>query len=181
MLILIGVVIVIALLMGGLLAFASIKFKVQSNPLVEQLDNLLPQSQCGQCGYAGCFPYAEAIINNNAPINLCTPGGEAVCAKIAELLGVDTPSEKPSEKDSNNSLPLVAFIHEEQCIGCTKCLQVCPVDAIIGTNKMVHTVIGELCTGCKLCVAPCPTDCITMEPIAITVENWDWRNVVARD
>ncbi|WP_163933166.1 electron transport complex subunit RsxB [Paraferrimonas sp. SM1919] len=161
----------IALLFGGILGYASIKFKVEGDPLVEQLDSLLPQTQCGQCGYPGCKPYAEAIANGDA-INKCPPGGEATMEKIAELMGVEPQPVAAEAKDPQKK---VAVIIEELCIGCTKCIQACPVDAIVGTGKMMHTVIEKDCTGCDLCVAPCPVDCIEMRPVKATVNNWDWN------
>ena len=133
-------------------------------PLVEQIDALLPQTQCTKCGYQGCKPYAEAIANGDA-INKCPPGGQAGIAKLAKLLQqpeipLDTThGEEPTQL-------LVAFIREAECIGCTKCIQACPVDAILGAAKLMHTVIADICTGCDLCVAPCPVDCIDMIPAA---------------
>lgn len=133
-------------------------------PLVEQIDALLPQTQCTKCGYQGCRPYAEAIAGGDA-INKCPPGGQAGIAKLASLLQrpeipLDTThGEEPSQL-------LVAFIREAECIGCTKCIQACPVDAILGAAKLMHTVIADICTGCDLCVAPCPVDCIDMIPAA---------------
>ncbi|MDO4431313.1 MAG: electron transport complex subunit RsxB [Lonepinella koalarum] len=161
---------VLALIFGAVLGFASIKLKVESDPIVEKIDAILPQSQCGQCGYPGCKPYAEAIAQGDQ-ITKCIPGGQQTVVKIAELLGVDVPTMDSMEEPEVK----VAFIHEDMCIGCTKCIQACPVDAIIGTNKAMHTVIADLCTGCELCVAPCPTDCITMEIVPKTLENWDWK------
>ncbi|WP_439243633.1 electron transport complex subunit RsxB [Lonepinella sp. BR2474] len=161
---------VLALIFGVVLGFASIKLKVDADPIVEKIDAILPQTQCAQCGYPGCKPYAEAIANGDV-ITKCVPGGQQTVVKIAELMGVDVPTldgmEEPEVK--------VAFIHEDMCIGCTKCIQACPVDAIIGTNKAMHTIIADLCTGCELCVAPCPTDCITMEKVEKQVENWNWK------
>ncbi|MCK3658942.1 electron transport complex subunit RsxB [Pasteurellaceae bacterium Pebbles2] len=163
-------VVVLALIFGVILGFASVKLKVEADPIVEKIDALLPQSQCGQCGYPGCKPYAEAIANGDEIIK-CIPGGQTTVVKIAELLGVDVPTmdgvAEPEVK--------IAYIHEDMCIGCTKCIQACPVDAIIGTNKALHTVIPDLCTGCELCVAPCPTDCITMEKVEKDIEHWDWK------
>lgn len=161
----------VALLFGALLGFASIKFKVVGDPLVEQLDELLPQTQCGQCGYPGCKPYAQAVANGEA-INKCAPGGDDTIKKIANLMGVDV--QALDESHASDNRPTVAFIIEEDCIGCTKCIQACPVDAIIGAAKQMHTIIIDECTGCDLCVAPCPVDCIEMRPIAQTAQNWQW-------
>ncbi|TCP95054.1 electron transport complex protein RnfB [Cricetibacter osteomyelitidis] len=164
------IITLLALIFGGILGFASTKLKVEADPIVEKIDAILPQSQCGQCGYPGCKPYAQAVANGD-DITKCVPGGQPVVAKIAELLGVDVPQtdfdETPEVK--------VALIHEDMCIGCTKCIQACPVDAIIGTNKAVHTVVPDLCTGCNLCVPVCPTDCITMEKVEKNIDSWDWK------
>ncbi|OOH86352.1 electron transport complex subunit RsxB [Pasteurellaceae bacterium 15-036681] len=165
----IAVIAIIALIFGAILGYSSIKLKVEADPIVDQIDELLPQSQCGQCGYPGCKPYAEAVANGDE-ITKCVPGGQATVVKIAELLGVDVP-----DMDGEEPVPMVAIIHEDMCIGCTKCIQACPVDAIIGTNKAMHTVIADLCTGCELCVAPCPTDCIEMIKIKPTTSNWNWK------
>lgn len=162
---------IIALLFGGLLGYASIRFKVEGDPLAQQIDDLLPQTQCGQCGYPGCKPYAEAVANGEA-INKCAPGGEETIKKMAELLGVEV--QPLDENHAADNTPKVAFIIEEDCIGCTKCIQACPVDAIIGTTKQMHTVIIDECTGCDLCVAPCPVDCIEMRPIETTKQSWQW-------
>ncbi|MCK6262159.1 electron transport complex subunit RsxB [Vibrio sp. ZSDE26] len=161
----------LAALFGAILGFASIKFKVEADPIVEQIDGILPQTQCGQCGYPGCRPYAEAIANGDS-INKCPPGGQATIEKLADLLGVDV---EESAHDLENTIKTVAYIHEDMCIGCTKCIQACPVDAIVGGTKALHTVIKDECTGCDLCVAPCPTDCIEMIPLAQTTENWKWQ------
>ncbi|MBD1559251.1 electron transport complex subunit RsxB [Vibrio sp. S9_S30] len=161
----------LAAIFGAILGFASIKFKVQADPIVDQIDDILPQTQCGQCGYPGCRPYAEAIANGDA-ITKCPPGGQATIEKLADLMGVE-PGE--GAHDPEKSIKKVAFIHEDMCIGCTKCIQACPVDAIVGGNKALHTVIKDECTGCDLCVAPCPTDCIEMIPIAQTTETWKWQ------
>lgn len=162
----------IALLFGGLLGYASVRFKVEGDPLAEQIDELLPQTQCGQCGYPGCKPYAEAVANGEA-INKCAPGGEETIKKMADLMGVEV-QPLDENHDAGDNTPKVAFIIEEDCIGCTKCIQACPVDAIIGTTKQMHTVIVDECTGCDLCVAPCPVDCIEMRPIATTKQSWQW-------
>ncbi|MEE3609018.1 electron transport complex subunit RsxB [Avibacterium paragallinarum] len=161
----------LAIIFGIILGIAAVKLKVKSDPIVEKIDALLPQSQCGQCGYPGCKPYAEAIAQGNV-ITKCIPGGQPLVVKIADLLGVDVPS---TEFDEEDNTPKVAIIHEDMCIGCTKCIQACPVDAIIGTNKAMHTVIPDLCTGCELCVAPCPTDCISMIKVEKGIDGWDWK------
>ena len=128
--------------------------------LAEKIDALLPQTQCTQCGFSGCMPYAQAIVDSHADINQCPPGGAAGISKLALLLGVE---EKPLNQNFGSEQPRkVAFIIEADCIGCTKCLPPCPVDSILGANKYMHTIITEQCTGCELCIAPCPVDCIIM-------------------
>lgn len=131
--------------------------------LVEQVDALLPQTQCTQCGFSGCMPYAQAIIDDQADINQCPPGGRAGIKKLANLLGRQ---EKPLNEAFGIEKPReIAFIIEQDCIGCTKCIPPCPVDAILGANKFMHTIIINECTGCELCIAPCPVDCIVMKPL----------------
>ena len=127
----------------------------------------LPQTQCGLCGYAGCRPYARAIANGEADINRCPPGGEAVIQKLARLLKINT---KPLDTSRGVSkAPTVAVIDEARFIGCTLCIQACPVDAILGAAKQMHTVLRRDCTGCELCIPPCPVDCIDMLPATIGV------------
>src|ERR1700744_3279435 len=128
----------------------------------DDIDALLPQTQCTRCGYNGCRPYAEAIAGGAAEINQCPPGGAAKIDTLATLLGREALPLNPT--NGVESPPLVAQIDEDVCIGCAKCLPPCPVDAIVGARKQMHTVVGELCTGCELCVAPCPVDCIAMLP-----------------
>ena len=131
-----------------------------THSLVECIDRILPQTQCTKCGYDGCLPYAHAIAQGAAPINRCPPGGQAGIQQLARLLNVP---EIPLDTSRGQTLPLqVAVIDEAHCIGCTLCIQACPVDAIVGANKLMHTVVPDLCTGCDLCVAPCPVDCISM-------------------
>ncbi|HVK55056.1 MAG TPA: electron transport complex subunit RsxB [Burkholderiales bacterium] len=128
--------------------------------LVEKIDAILPQTQCTQCGYAGCKPYATAIASGEADINQCPPGGEEGIRELAALLGV---KPKPLNETHGITKPKsVAIIDESTCIGCTLCIQACPVDAIVGAAKQMHTVIASECTGCELCIAPCPVDCIDM-------------------
>lgn len=161
---------VLAVVFGAILGYAAIRFKVESDPLVDQIDDILPQTQCGQCGYPGCRPYAQAIADGD-DINKCPPGGEATIRKLADLMGVEA---KPLDAAQTESTKRVAYIREDECIGCTKCIQACPVDAIVGASKLMHTVLIDECTGCDLCVAPCPVDCIDMVPLAETSERWKW-------
>jgi electron transport complex protein RnfB len=135
-----------------------------SMPSVDDIDALLPQTQCTRCGYSGCRPYAEAIAAGEAPINQCPPGGAATIAALAALLA--RPALPLNPANGTEGPPLIALIDEEACIGCAKCLPPCPVDAIIGARRQMHTVVLALCTGCELCLAPCPVDCISMVPRA---------------
>ncbi len=131
---------------------------------LEQLNKLLPQTQCGQCGFPGRRPYAQALLNGEADINQCAPGGDATVATIARLLGKGPAKINPAYGAYKPGR--VAVINEPACIGCTLCLDACPVDAIVGTNRYTHTVIKSECTGCELCLPPCPVDCIAIIPIA---------------
>ncbi len=144
-------------LWGIILSLLHHFFPKQVDPVVAAVDKLLPQIQCGQCGYPGCLPYAQALINDNAAINLCPPGGERVVKLLAQQLHREVVPLKASFDTAR-----VAFIDEDNCIGCTKCIAACPVDAILGATKQMHTILYDICTGCELCIAPCPTDCITM-------------------
>ena len=140
--------------------------------LIDHVNALLPQTQCTQCSYTGCRPYAEAIIDDNIAINRCPPGGDQTIVALADLLGrevlpLDTSigTEKP---------PLVARIVEAHCIGCTLCIDACPVDAIVGAARLMHTVIESDCTGCELCLPPCPVDCIELDPVVANWSSWRW-------
>jgi electron transport complex protein RnfB len=126
-----------------------------------QIDALLPQTQCGLCGFGGCLPYAKALVAAKAKINLCPPGGVSVLRELGNLLNTD-PAPYISAMEKNAKPAVRAVIREEECIGCVKCVQACPVDAILGSAKNMHTVIAAECTGCELCVAPCPVDCIDL-------------------
>ena len=162
----------LALVFGALLGYAATKFRVEDDPVVERIVAILPQTQCAQCGYPGCRPYAEAIAKGEADINQCPPGGEAGIRALAELLDREP---KPLSAEHGVEKPkLLAVIDEQTCIGCTLCIQACPVDAIVGAAKQMHTVIGAECTGCELCVAPCPVNCIDMVEVPVTVRNWKW-------
>jgi electron transport complex protein RnfB len=163
----------LALLFGAVLGYAAVKFKVEGNPLVDQIDALLPQTQCGQCGYPGCRPYAQAIAGGDV-INKCPPGGQSTINALADLLDVPAPT-LDEEHGEHLDIKRVAFIREGECIGCTKCIQACPMDAILGAAKQMHTVIADECTGCDLCVEPCPVDCIEMIPVETTLSTWKWE------
>ena len=140
---------------------------MHSSLLIDRIDAVLPQTQCTKCGYDGCRPYAHAIAQENAPINRCPPGGQEGIRALAQLL---QRPELPLDTLCGEHRPLqVAVIDEAHCIGCTLCIQACPVDAIVGANKLMHTVLADDCTGCDLCVAPCPVDCISM-----VNANRDW-------
>jgi electron transport complex protein RnfB len=132
--------------------------------LIEKINGLLPQTQCEECGFKGCLPYAAAIAEKKETIDKCAPGGIETLQALAVLLGEDP---KPFEKivKERYRAPSIAFIEEESCIGCVKCIKACPVDAIVGASKEIHTIISDMCTGCELCVPLCPTDCIVMLPI----------------
>lgn len=137
--------------------------------LADRIDALLPQTQCTRCGYPACRPYAEAIARGEAPINRCPPGGEAGIRALSALTGQPV---QPLDPACGAEMPSqVAFIDEDACIGCTKCIQACPVDAIVGASKLMHTIVPELCTGCELCIPPCPVDCIAMLPARSEVSS----------
>jgi electron transport complex protein RnfB len=163
-------------ILGGLfglgLGWVSRKSHVQSDPVVDAIDAILPQTQCGQCDYPGCRPYADAIANGEADINQCPPGGEAGIKALADLLGV---KPRPLNPEHGIETPrTVAVIDEQACIGCTLCIQACPVDAILGATKLMHTVIESECTGCDLCLPPCPVDCIDMVARKRSASEWIW-------
>jgi Na+-translocating ferredoxin:NAD+ oxidoreductase subunit B len=142
-----------------------------SRTLADRIEDLLPQTQCTKCGYDGCRPYAEAVADGAANYNQCPPGGAEGVARLAHLLGKPV---IPINPDNGVERPRpVAFIDEQVCIGCTLCMQACPVDAIVGAPKQMHTIVKDLCTGCDLCVAPCPVDCIAMIPVTGEATGWD--------
>jgi Na+-translocating ferredoxin:NAD+ oxidoreductase subunit B len=160
----------LGLAFGAVLGFAAVYFKVEGDPMVDKIDAILPQTQCGQCGFPGCRPYATAIAQDEAEINRCPPGGETAVVALADLLGKEA---KPLQSQASQVNTYVV-IDEERCIGCTKCLQACPVDAIIGAAKQMHTVVKELCTGCDLCIEPCPVDCILVREHETNIDTWKW-------
>jgi len=158
----------LALLMGLGLGLAAERLRSSGDPVADAIEKLLPQTQCAQCGYPGCRPYAQAIAAGDADINQCPPGGTAAIRALADLLGREPKSLNPANGAASG--PRLARIDESACIGCTLCIQACPVDAILGAGKRMHTVIAGECTGCELCLPPCPVDCIELIPA--TSEAW---------
>lgn len=164
----------LSLLCGWLLGLAARWFRVPEQPDVSQIDALLPQTQCGQCGYPGCRPYAEAICQQQEKITLCAPGGPAVARQIAAQLNLPDTALNIDALAEPSPVAQTAVIDEAWCVGCTRCIQVCPVDAIIGSNRLMHTVIEDACTGCELCLPACPMDCIALRPVhpALPAARW---------
>jgi Na+-translocating ferredoxin:NAD+ oxidoreductase subunit B len=162
----------LAAVFGLLLGFSAVRFRVDGDPIADRVEALLPQTQCGQCTFPGCRPYAEAIVRGEADINQCPPGGEATIRALADLLDREP---KPLNPDNGAEKPRVlALIDEPRCIGCTLCIQACPVDAIVGAPKQMHTVIAAECTGCELCLPPCPVDCIDLVSAEDDLAAWRW-------
>jgi len=166
MLIAIATLMILAALAGAASAASSAANNSEIG-LVDRIDALLPQTQCGRCTFAGCRPYAEAIAHGTAGTNQCPPGGERTAKALAQLMGVE-PRTVGEQFGVVPAYPTVAFIDEAACIGCTKCIQACPVDAIVGASRHMHTVIAADCTGCELCIPPCPVDCIVMQPVRLS-------------
>jgi electron transport complex protein RnfB len=164
---------VLAVALGCALAIAAARVRVDPERLSAHIDALLPQAQCAQCGYPGCRPYARAIARGEADIDQCPPGGEETIRALAQLLGRES---RPLDITRGVHKPrAVAHIDESTCIGCTLCIQACPVDAIVGAAKLMHTVVEAECTGCELCLAPCPVDCIEMRPVTDEAAPLKWR------
>lgn len=159
----------LGVVLGALLGLAARRLKVEENPLLAQVEAILPGTNCGQCGLPGCPAGARALVDGEAPVTLCPPGGRAVAKQLADLLGVDADLSGMEDKE-----PRIAFINEDLCIGCTRCFQRCPVDALIGAPKQMHQVIADVCTGCELCMNICPTECIHMIPVTPDLRNWYW-------
>lgn len=153
--------------LGGALGYAAKIFRVESNPLVDKIEALMPGGQCGQCGEAGCRQAAEAMVRGELNPTSCPPGGAALSGAIADMLGV---SLEMGEED----IQWVAHIDESMCSGCTRCYKACPFDAIVGASKQIHTVIQDVCTGCQLCAKSCPQDCLTIVQQKPDVSAWYW-------
>jgi len=159
----------LGVLLGGLLGLAARLFKVEGNALQEEIEAMFPGSQCGQCGFPGCAPAAEAVVAGAAPVTLCPPGGRSLAQALADKLGVSA-----DLSDMEDAIPTYAHIREGLCIGCTKCFKRCPTDAIIGGPKQIHAVFRDACTGCEKCYEVCPTECIEMRPVEPTLQTWYW-------
>ena len=172
MFIALGVLTLLGLSIGTLLAYADRFLAVDEDPLALEIQNLMPGTQCGQCGFPGCGPAAEAIANQQAPVTSCPPGGRQLADTLAGILDVDLDV-------SDIKGQLIAHIVEAECTGCTRCYKVCPTDAIMGANKQMHSVFAAACTGCGDCLEACPEDCIVLTPESINSENWQWPRLVA--
>lgn len=167
----VGSLAVMGLGLGSLLGVASYYLAVEESPIEAELQAMLPGSQCGQCGYVGCAQAAVALARGEAKVTLCPPGGKATAQALAERLGV-----KADLSALSDAGPKIAEVNEAICIGCCRCLKVCPTDAIIGAAKQIHNVIREACTGCAACVEVCPTEALATLPIPMTLKHWSWPN-----
>lgn len=156
--------------LGGLLGMAAkyLSNQEEQNPLIKEIEQLLPGSQCGQCGFPGCSPAAEAIAEGKAQVTCCPPGGSALVETLAKLLGIDMASLDACPE------PMLAAINEALCTGCTRCYKACPTDAIVGASKQLHVVMEKACTGCSKCLDSCPEDCITLATAPVTLNTWRW-------
>ena len=163
-------------ILGLLLGLAARYLRVEGNPLVAEIEQLLPGSQCGQCGYPGCTGAAQALADGSAPVTLCPPGGRAVVQALAAKMGFEVDLSRVED-----SLPMIAEVKEEICIGCTRCFKVCPTDAIMGAAQQIHSVFREACTACGKCEEVCPTESVKLQPIPVTLQSWYWYKPVASE
>lgn len=153
--------------LGLVLGWSEKVFKVEGDPRIEEIENMLPGGQCGQCGEVGCRPAAEAMVNGTLSPDMCPPGGRSLANSIANLLGVELAA-------GEDDIPLFATINEDLCSGCGRCFKACPFDAIVGATKQMHTVMSSVCTGCRLCEKSCQQDCLTLQPVATDLTTWLW-------
>lgn len=160
----------LGIVLGLLLGLAARYLKVEGNPLAAELEQLLPGAQCGQCGFPGCAGAAQALASGTATVTLCPPGGRALVQALAAKLGVD--ADLSGVKDT---VPMLAEVKEEICIGCTRCFKVCPTDAIMGAAQQIHVVFREACTACGKCEEVCPTESIKLQPVPLTLQSWYWH------
>ncbi|MEX5729955.1 electron transport complex protein RnfB [Rhodovulum iodosum] len=160
--------------LGLLLGLAARKFHVETPPVVDEIEGVLPGTNCGQCGYPGCRAGAEALAEGAAPVTLCPPGGRELALELAEITGAD--ANGAADLDGmEEAEQMVAFIFEDHCTGCTKCFKRCPTDAIVGANKQIHTVVTDACIGCDACIEVCPTEAIIHRTKPRTLRNWYWE------
>jgi electron transport complex protein RnfB len=169
MLIAVGSLALMGLALGGMLGTAARYLAVEEDPIEGELKEMLPGSQCGQCGFVGCGQAAAALARGEAAVTLCPPGGKALAAALAARLGIKV--DLSAVADSGPQLALVA---EEICIGCCRCLKACPTDAIVGAAKQIHNVIREACTGCAACIDRCPTEAMSLVPVPVSLQHWIW-------
>ena len=162
------------MVLGHLLGVAARRFRVEENPLIDEIEALMPGSQCGQCGYPGCRPAAEALVVGDAPPTLCPPGGRALAEQLANMLSIEL-----DLSGMEDQVPMVARVDESNCIGCTRCYKVCPTDALVGAPKQIHVVVSDACIACGKCVDVCPTECLKLQPVKVTLRNWRWPNPAA--
>ncbi|WP_295164888.1 RnfABCDGE type electron transport complex subunit B [uncultured Buchnera sp.] len=153
---------ILSLFLGIILGYIKYVFPIKKNPIVVAVDNLLPQSQCAQCGYSGCYPYAKAIVKDSEKIDKCIPGGSDLIFEIAKVLNIENVEKSLDSSAIKNEKKIytTVLIDEKNCVGCSKCASFCPVDAIIGAPNFMHTVLQKFCTGCNICLLHCPTNCI---------------------
>lgn len=155
--------------LGVLLGIAAKKLKVETNPVVDEVIQMMPGTQCGQCGYPGCSQAAEAVVTGKSPVTVCPPGGKSLALLLAQKLGINVDLTRLEDET-----PVFAAVRETTCIGCTRCFKVCPTDAIVGAPKQIHAVIRDACTGCKACIDVCPTECLVAVPVETTLQTWHW-------
>lgn len=159
----------LGLALGVMLGLAAKYLKVEAGAMVQEIEGMLPGSQCGQCGFPGCGPAAEALAGGQTSVTMCPPGGRALAQALADKLGVNADLSAMEDQ-----APQIAFVNEHLCIGCTKCFKRCPTDALVGANRQIHVVIADACTGCGKCVDVCPTESVTLRDVPPTLENWHW-------
>lgn len=167
---------ILGAVLGLILGVAARVFRVEGNALVAELVEILPGSQCGQCGFPGCAGAAQALSEGHAPVTLCPPGGRAVAQALAARLGVDA-----DVSGVEDAAPMIAEVREELCIGCTRCFKVCPTDAIMGAAQQIHSVFREACTACGKCEEVCPTESVRLQKIPVTLQGWRWSKPIAAE
>ena len=165
---------VLGVVLGVALGIASRVFHVEGNPVVAEVEAILPGSNCGQCGFPGCSGAASAVVNGVAPATMCPPGGKALAQALADKLGLSL--DLSTVVDDGPKLALVA---EEICIGCCRCIKVCPTDAIVGGAKQIHSILREACTGCGICIDRCPTEAMRLAPVPVSLPHWVWPKPAA--